>query len=145
MNILPLLFFWKYTLNQDFLDAIKEDCKVLLGRALLDKTVNVFGIDGMGQYGTHHQGLQYTIDAISIDVEANDDMTDVRAVAHIALDGYNAMVYGDVATDRNLEISINELFKAYAIDTNCWRWSDQESQGMISFTIKIDVVKLLSW
>jgi hypothetical protein len=129
----------------DFFDALREDCTVLLSRALLNKTVFVFGVDGMGQYGVNNTPKHCQIKGIGVEVFATDQLMNIQGLCRIQLDGHDAQVDGFAATDKNLEISLNNLLAAQNIDKACWIWADLDSQGWDYVTIKIDVDKLIAW
>ena len=137
-------------MNTEFIDTILTDCKVLLSRALIGKTVNAFGIDGFGQHGTNDQGLQFTVSSLAIVLGEIPEPTQIFnteliGLVAIVLDGYDAGMYGHVATDGNLKISLNALLAAEHIDTTCWSWAPIEQQGLTCFVIVVDINSLIEW
>ena len=119
-----------------------DDCNIMLKRALLGKSISCFGSDGNGKYGQHYFARHYTILDVSCRVYADED-EQLHGEALIAPLGYSFSDHGHVATDKNLEISINKLFDLEYIDHDCWSWAPLEDQGSLYFTIKFDPNKLL--
>lgn len=132
-------------MDQDFLDAIQGDCEILLRRALHGKTVNAFGVDGNGLWGSDYHAHQYRVNAINVLVDPSSSISDPRAVAYITLEGYDFKDHGFVATDNNLHISMNARLSEELIDTTCWTWASAEAQGADYFAINLDVNRLMNW
>lgn len=134
--------------SQTTLKDVEFDCLVLLTRALFGKTLACFGADGFGQYGSdqfahHHDvvGIAVTVTATSLYGSAEV----LTATAHIKLLGYDSRVQGHVATDRNLEISVNKFFRAEYISPDCWTWAPLSHQTQDCFAIELNVEKFLGW
>jgi hypothetical protein len=128
------------------IQTIKEDCEILLTRALKGKTVSFFGEDGNGAYGSdyyaHHAVVQDVTVYLKNDV---DSIRDVDAAAMIFLSGYSSKRNGHAATDANLRISLNRHLKAEEIDATCLGWAPEAEQGDTCVVMKIDVDKLMGW
>jgi hypothetical protein len=127
-----------------FLDQIRSDCTILLKRALLGKTMAVFGIDGFGLHGYSFHGKHFPVTDVTVLV-TDDGEEDPKGMAMICLDGYNSGDCGHLSTDQNLRISLNKCLQAEVIDPTCWSWAPIDYQGLDFFVIELDVPKLLGW
>ncbi len=128
-----------------FLDQLSSDCTILLKRALLGKTMAVFGVDGFGLHGSSFRGKHFVVNDITVLVTAEDALGDPVGVALISLDGYNSADDGHLSTDQNLKISVNKCLQADHIDPKCWTYAALEFQGADFFVIDLDVPRLLDW
>lgn len=129
---------------QPFINAIEKDCEILLKRALLNKTLSCFGEDGFGQYGKDSFARHYQVNDITTRAYQDQD-EQVFVIARIYLDGYNSTLQGHAATDRNLEISVNNFFTAEYISTNSWTWAEEALQEQNCFTIEINAFNFLGY
>lgn len=129
------------------LDAIAEDCKTLLERALLHKTLFMFGEDGNGQYGKAEFPVYSEVSEVFVSLKADDDdnPSDVHGIVRLTLPDYDSTVHGHAITDQNLRISMNILLQAALIDPLALTWADITQQGLRSIAFSIDVEKLLDW
>lgn len=133
-------------LDNDFFDALEDDCNILLKRALLNKTVVAFGVDGMGQYGQSNIPENYIITDIELTIDRqHGSFNDIYGRASLVLDGYSSDTHGHAATDTNLTITLNALFQQATIDKGCWWWSEEKFQGPSGISIELDICKLLDW
>jgi hypothetical protein len=133
-------------LDREFIAAVEQDCLVLLQRAFNGKTVTAFGIDGLGLYGTSDVARTFHVLGVdTIQVTEHNDTNKIRATARISLEGYDATSMGFIATDRNLQISMNQHLKSAGIDPQCWTWGHVDDQGRGSFQIILDVNRLIEW
>lgn len=119
-----------------------QDCKILLDRALLNKSIVCFGADGNGQYGSSQYPKYFKVIDIQVNVYSDEDDI-LFGTASIFLDGYDSKENGHVATDLNLKISLNQLLINEMITTSCWTWAELQTQGENFFTINFDVMQLL--
>jgi hypothetical protein len=129
---------------QPFINAIEKDCEILLKRALLNKTLSCFGEDGFGQYGKDSFARYYRVSCITTRAYQDQD-EQVFVIARIYLDGYNSTLQGHAATDRNLEISVNNFFAAEYISPNSWTWAEEALQEHNCFTIEINALNFLGY
>lgn len=129
---------------QPFINAIEKDCEILLKRALLNKTLSCFGEDGFGQYGKDSFARYYQVSRITTRAYQDQD-EQVFVIARIYLDGYNSTLQGHAATDRNLEISVNNFFTAEYISPNGWTWAEEALQEHNCFTIEINALNFLGY
>jgi hypothetical protein len=121
---------------------VQEDCRSLLERALLEKTVCAFGEDGFGKYGSSAFGAWYTIIAIEVAIYLHSEMGQVT----FFLEGYDSRVTGHAMTDKNLEISLIQHLKAAGIDPDCFFWQhNTDQQGIDSVTMDLQLDLLLGW
>jgi hypothetical protein len=129
------------------LDAIAEDCTTLLERALLNKTVFMFGEDGNGRHGRSEFPVYSEISEIRVFLSSDDDdnPSDVHGIVQLHLPDYDCTVHGHAITDQNLRISMNMLLQAACIDVDALTWADISQQGLHSVAFSIDVEKLLDW
>jgi hypothetical protein len=129
---------------QPFINAIEKDCEILLKRALLNKTLSCFGEDGFGQYGKDSFARYYQVSRITTRAYQDQD-EQVFVIARIYLGGYSSTLQGHAATDRNLEISVNNFFTAEYISPNSWTWAEEALQEHNCFTIEINALNFLGY
>lgn len=129
------------------LDAIREDCEILLRRALLHKTIFMFGEDGNGKHGRNEFPIYSEISSIGVSIRSDDEDNpiDIDATIRLHLPDYDSTLTGHAITDQNLRISLNMLLKAADIDVECLQWADVSEQGVKYIALTIDVDKLLDW
>lgn len=120
-----------------------QDCKILLTRALLNKSVSAFGEDGHGEHGASPRAAHFNISKITLLITQPEDAT--HAVAVLQLAEYSARDVGHVSTDRNLCISLNKYLVEHDIDPACWSFAAIQFQGDSCFTIDLNVQKLLQY
>lgn len=116
-----------------------DDCKILLDRAFLGKTVTVFGADGHGEHGQSDFSKEFIVHGIMI---ISNEIFGNAAV--LILTGQH-LVNGHVSTDNNLRISLNKLLIEQEIDVTCWEYACFEHQHHGAVTIDLNVTKLLGY
>lgn len=128
-----------------FIQELSNDCKILLERALQDKEIACFGIDGFGQFGQSDQAKRYKVGFVL--VELNDDSDDdiPKGFASLYLDGYTSAEFGHIVTDNNFKLSLNQLLRDHSIQADCWEYGPAFMQGADFVVLKIHVEKLLEW
>lgn len=124
---------------------LEADAKIILNRALLNKEVNAFGLDGSGKYGTSYTAKHFEISNVSAVIDIYSDINDPFVYVPLTLTGYNSNDNGHIVTDNNLKISLNRLFSEHSIDENCWDWADMNQQFSNGFTIRVNLASLLEW
>lgn len=129
------------------LEELRQDCRILLERALLGKTLFMFGEDGNGHHGKSEFPRYCKVTGIGVSMQADDDdnPSDIHAVAQIRLDGYDAEIHGHATTDANLRISLNVLLQNDAVDPTCLDWADITLQDRHAVILTLDVSTLLDW
>lgn len=144
-------------LNQLYMNeyqTIIDDVTVLLERALKNKLIKVFGIDGFGNHGTSDMGYTYNIKTLKVLISEQIQEPKLGVIksssllygaVHLYPDGYDSNINGHASTDNNLRISLNELFKDACIDESCWSWADISEQGPYHIALSIDLGKLLQY
>jgi hypothetical protein len=134
-------------MNQ-FLLEIKQDCEILLNRAVLGKTLSCFGIDGLGQYGKCDFAQHYKVIAIEVNADGVADGDEINATMILHLDGYTESQYGSLNTDQNFRISLNQHLAPLFIDKShadsCWDW-DMSVSLPGAVVLDLDVYKLLQF
>lgn len=125
------------------LRVIEDDCGIVLSRALSGKHVVAFGEDGCGKYG--RSSMPRTFKITGVDVEISGTSASPTGIVFVALDVYDSKTDGHVATDKNLEISLNFLLDSWAIEHDCLKFAPEDQQGDKFFTMIIDIPKLLLW
>lgn len=128
------------------LQLYTEDCTVLLERALLGKTIAVFGEDGNGLHGRSDTPKFFVVESLRVELQPDNSSPSMfRGEVQIYLSGYSSDECGHICTDKNFDISIGELLAAASIDKSIFSWSDLSLQGRKSVNLTIDVPKLLGW
>jgi hypothetical protein len=129
------------------LEELRQDCRILLERAMLGKTIFMFGEDGNGKHGKSEFPRYCKITGVGVSMQADDDdsPSDIHAVAQLRLEGYDSEIHGHAITDTNLRISLNMLMKDGAIDPACLDWADITLQDRHAIVLELDVGMLLDW
>lgn len=129
------------------LDAIREDCEILLERAFLDKKLTFFGEDGAGKYGRSTYPVTCQVVSVVVDVEADDAEypSIIAGIVKLTMTGYDSTVTGHAITDHNLRIALDMCLKDADIDLTAVEWAGEELQGVHSITLFINVEMLLDW
>jgi hypothetical protein len=126
------------------LSSIKDDCIILLERALVGKTICAFGEDGCGKYGRSDTPMYFIVSCIAVSLESLDLTTkSPMGKLFINLDGYDANVHGHALTDVNFEISLHKLLANENITPNAITWGDINDQTRDNVVMNIDVYELL--
>jgi hypothetical protein len=136
-------------MHQHIID-LTNDADILLRRALLNRTVNAFGADGLGQHGTDDMARQFKITNLAVEANPapfaqgllNSRTSGLTGLVSIDLEGYDSTRVGHVFTDKNLAISLNALLQTELIDPACWTWAKLDQQGETSFAIAVDLERL---
>lgn len=124
---------------------IKNDCTILLERALFGRLVCAFGEDGCGQYGRSDTPAFFLVKAICVEIGVDSSNHSVlTGKAWLHLDGYNSIDNGYILTDKNFEISIRKLLVDESIDPQALTWGDFNEQGADFVVMKIDIDQLLN-
>jgi hypothetical protein len=113
----------------DLIEII-EDAQILLDRALKNKTVAAFGIDGNGEYGECDFAQYYKILSIIPEAvgEEGGPGGKLQLFFFFELEGYDPDTFGLIYTDQNLKASINEHLQEQIISKTCWVWGPHEYQ-----------------
>jgi len=129
------------------LDALSDDCSIMMQRVLLNKNLVFFGEDGAGKHGTSIYpvtGHVYLVD-VELDCDDEDNPSDIYGVVRIAMVGYDSAVTGHAITDQNLRIALNMCMKAEHVDPTALDWADISLQGQDYIVLDLDVSKLIEW
>lgn len=126
---------------------IEEDCILLLERALLHKTLNAFGEDGLGQYGKWDTPQYFDVTHIFVTIRADDDNapTIVSGKVLVRLLGYDSDVTGLVITDKNFDISFQNALSEAGVPLDALILLPADEQPRFSVAFDIDIGKLLNW
>ena len=81
------------------------DVRTLLERALLNKEVKCFGIDGFGLYGKSDIAQTYPISHITLGWL---DLSNDKIGISVHLERYNSTRFGHIMTDKNFAFSFNK-------------------------------------
>lgn len=123
-----------------YIDIIKEDCSILLNRALLDQKIVTFGEDGCGIYGKNIIPQYYIINALEIEINEIDNKFYGEVFIYLA--DYNSNIFGHICSDKNFEISIRKLFLSNFINPNIIQYSSIEHQFNHGVSMKFDPKQL---
>ena len=122
---------------------VEEDCKVLLERTLLGKFLCAFGEDGCGLYGRKDTPSFFRVDGLHIDISVENSL--MVGKLSIQLNGYDENDVGHIQTDKNFDISLNELLKSEGISPEALCWASIEDQVHGCVTFDLNITKLLGW
>jgi hypothetical protein len=129
------------------LEELRQDCRILLERALLGKTLFMFGEDGNGKHGRAEFPRYCKVDNLYVSMTADDEdsPSEIHALVHLDLDDYDVEIHGHAITDVNLRIALNMRLTDNAIDPAVLDWADITQQDRHAIALTVDVGLLLDW
>lgn len=126
--------------------SIKNDCTILLERALLSKFICAFGEDGLGLYGKNNQTSCFNIKSVEVNISEFANDAEISGTVEICLDGYDSNTSGHIMTDKIFEIGIALLLKAVSINPAALVWQrDASNQGVSTVVMDINLDVLAGW